>query len=519
MKLDRKKNTSRNIIFGVIYKLYTILVPFLIRTVMIYTLGMEYIGLNSLFTSILQVLNMTELGVGIAMVFSMYKPIAEDDTPTICALMALYRKYYRVIGLVVVSLGVLVLPFLPHLIEGDIPPGVNLYVLYLLNLGATVLSYWLFSYKNSIISAHQRTDVLNKIQLGTSTVMYALQVASLLIVKDYYLYLCFVIFGQIATNIITAFFANKMYPQYKAKGRLPKENIRNINQKIRDLVTAKVGATIQNSLGMIIVSAFLGLIVLSKYNNYYFIAFSVFGFVSILFTSSMAGVGNSLVVNTKEENHNEFRMFIFAINWIACFCSICYLCLAQPFFALWVGEKNMLPFGIVICLAVNLYILISNQILAMYKDAAGVWRKDRFRPLVSALANLVISLTTVHFLGLYGVILANILSISFIGMPWMIKNIYSEIFAMSSKRAYKKAVINLFVFFLVGALTYLLCSLINFSSLPTLCIRLCICFVVPNVLLFLLYARSEELPRMLKFANKLCKNKLEKIKFLRRYLR
>lgn len=133
-KIERTKNASRNIVFGVILKAYQIFVPFLMRTAMIYLMGVQYLGLNSLFTSILQVLNLAESGVGSAMVFGMYKPIAEDDNITICALMKLYRNYYRVIGLVIAVVGCALTPFIPNLIKSDIPAGINIYILYLLNL-------------------------------------------------------------------------------------------------------------------------------------------------------------------------------------------------------------------------------------------------------------------------------------------------------------------------------------------------------------------------------------------------
>ena len=159
MRIEKTKNASRNITFGLAQKIYQIIVPFLLRTALIVYLGAEYVGLNSLFISILAVLNIAELGVGNALVFSMYKPIAHDDTKTICALMRLYKIYYIIIGAIVLAAGLVILPFIPQLIKGDVPADVNVYVLYLLNLGATVLSYWVLSYKNSILLAHQRTDV------------------------------------------------------------------------------------------------------------------------------------------------------------------------------------------------------------------------------------------------------------------------------------------------------------------------------------------------------------------------
>ena len=134
MKLNRKKNSIRNVVFGTIYRYVTILGPFVVRTAMIYTLGNEYVGLNSLFTSILSFLSLAELGVGSALIFSMYKPIAEDDTATINALYALYRRLYKVIGSIIFAVGIAIIPILPRLINKDLPPDVNLYVIYLVFL-------------------------------------------------------------------------------------------------------------------------------------------------------------------------------------------------------------------------------------------------------------------------------------------------------------------------------------------------------------------------------------------------
>ena len=173
--MDKLKNTKRNIIYGSINKIIMLLCPFIIRSIIIKNLGMDYVGLGSLFTSILQVLSLAELGFGSAIVYSMYKPIAEDDADRICALMRLYRTYYRLIGLFIGTVGLCLTPFIPKLIKGSIPTGLNIYVLYLMNLGVTVLSYWLFAYRNCLFSAHQRIDVTSKIAIITDTIKYVCQ--------------------------------------------------------------------------------------------------------------------------------------------------------------------------------------------------------------------------------------------------------------------------------------------------------------------------------------------------------
>lgn len=267
-KIERTKNASRNIYFGVILQIYKLIIPFVMRTALIYLMGMEYVGLNSLFISVLQVLNLAELGVGSAMVYSMYKPIVEDDTVTICALMKLYRLYYRMIGLFIAVVGAIATPFIPKLIRGNVPGDLNIYILYLLNLGATVLSYWLFAYKNSILLAHQRTDIISKITLVTNSLQYIAQIILLWLFRNYYLFVIAALITQAVTNIVTACFSNKMYPMFYPEGNLPKDEVKRINQRIKDLFSAKLGTVLGISVDSIVISAFLGLTSLAVYQNY-----------------------------------------------------------------------------------------------------------------------------------------------------------------------------------------------------------------------------------------------------------
>ena len=400
MKIDRTQNATRNIVFGMLLRLYQVTIPFIMRTAMIYFMGMQYLGLNSLFVSILQVLNLAELGVGSAMVFSMYKPIVDDDKKTICALMKLYKVYYRCIGLVIGVIGLILVPFIPKLIHGNVPKGMNVYILYLLNLSATVLSYWLFAYKNSLLQAHQRGDVTSKVTLFTNTIQYALQLVVIIFIKNYYYYVIVALFTQAMTNIVTAVVVTKMYPGYKPEGKIKKRVVKDINQRIKDLFTSKLGAVIVNSADTVVISAFLGLTVLGIYQNYYFILTSIIGFVAILFNACTAGIGNSIITETKEKNFNDLNKFTFIISWIAGFCTTCLLCLYQPFMDIWVKKAGYkFEFSAVIFFCIYYFVYEINQLLNTYKDAAGIWHEDRFRPLVTALSNLAMNLIMVQFWG------------------------------------------------------------------------------------------------------------------------
>ncbi|MDY4079525.1 MAG: polysaccharide biosynthesis protein [Clostridium sp.] len=517
MKIDRTKNATRNIIFGIILKIYLIIVPFLMRTAIIYFMGVQYLGLNSLFSSILQVLNLAELGVGSAMVFSMYKPIVDDDKYTICALMNLYKIYYRFIGLIIAVIGLILLPFIPKLVNGDVPNGINIYILYLLNLASTVLSYWLFAYKNSLLQAHQRVDITSKVALFTGSVQYLLQLIVIIFIKDYYLYVIIALFTQALTNIVTAIVVTKLYPNYKAEGKLDKKVIKDINHRIRDLFTSKLGAVIVNSVDTIVISAFLGLTVLAIYQNYYFILTSIIGFVTIIFNSCTAGIGNSIIVETKEKNFNDLNKFTFIISWIAGFCTTCFLCLFQPFMDIWVKKDSLkLDYSAVICFCIYYFVYEINQLLCAYKDSAGMWHEDRFRPLVTALSNLVMNLIMVQFWGVYGVILSTVLSTLFVGMPWLLHNLFTVLFEKSKLKVYlQKLFFYVFIVFCGCILTYLLClQLPIMSKWMTLIIRAIMCCIIPNVIYFAIYRKKQEFKDSIKLFDKITKGKISILKKL-----
>lgn len=510
MKIERTKNATRNIIYGMLLKVYQIIAMFILRTIMIYYMGVEYLGLDSLFTSLLQLLNLAELGVGSAMVFSMYKPIADDDTAQICALMSLYRLYYRVIGGIIAIVGTILTPFIPYLIKSDLPVGLNVYILYLLNLAATVLTYWLFSYKNSVFSAHQRVDITSKVTLITNTTRYVLQVVIIVFIKDYYLYVISTLFTQALNNIITAIVASILYPNYKPKGNLDKKDIKTINNRICDLFTSKLGSVIVNSADTVVISAFLGLTALAIYQNYYYILTAVIGIVDVVFGACTAGIGNSVIVESKKKNFNDLTKFTFMIAWLAGFCTCCLLCLLQPFMEIWVGKDLMLEFPAIVCFGVYYFTYEINRLLNTYKDAAGIWHEDRFRPLVTALANLIMNLITVQSWGIYGVILSTVLSTLFVGMPWLLHNLFTVLFDKSQVCGYLKHLGRYVAIVLVSCVCCcVVCSFVNLSEWGTLIVSAVICCIIPNIIYLAAYYKTMEFRGCLQLVDNVTKNKFK----------
>ena len=491
MKLERTRNATRNIVFDGMLEMVNLLFPFVIRSVMLHCLGTEYLGLNGLFKSLLTFLNLAELGVGSAMVFSMYRPIAEDDAPSICALLRLYRTLYRIIGLVIGAVGLLLIPILPNLISGDVPAGMNLHILYLMNLGNTVVTYWLFAYRSSLLQAHQRRDVISKVSLAVRLTEYILKTLVLVFARNYYLYLAVQLLCQVAVNLLTAVWAARIYPRYVPEGKLPKDRTLDIFRRVRDLFTSKLSATVFDSADTLVISAFMGLAVLAVYQNYYFVITALRMMLVVLLNACMAGVGNKMVMESREANYRDLEKISLLFSWVLGVSCSMLLCVIQPFMEIWMGEENMLSVGLVFCFAVYYYSMGANKLINMFKDAAGIWRIDRWRPLTAALVNLGLNLATVQWLGLYGVLLSSVISIVVIQIPWLFRNLFREVFPRERMGRYIRLFCGMAAVALVScAVSWLMCGLASLDVWPSLFLNAAVSFLVPNLFYFAVYGRN-----------------------------
>lgn len=417
MIISRTRNVKRNSFWGMVGRIIGLLLPFASKTVIIKALGADYLGLNGLFTSILTVLNLTELGVGSAIVYSMYKPIAEGDDDLVCALLNTYKKIYRVIGLSIIGIGFLLMPFLHYLIKGDVPANINLYVLYGLYILNTSISYLLYAYKKSLIHACQRDDITSKITIVTDLVLNLSQLVFLLLTHNYYWFIILQILFVLINNLINSYFADKYFPQYKCRGVISKEISADIKQRVTGLMVIKVAAVSRNALDSIIVSFFLGLQTVAMYNNYYYIINALSSILLVFMNAIAAGVGNSVAVETKEKNLDDMRKINFLYLMISGICTACLISLYQPFMKIWVGENLMFSDSIMILFAVYFLLQKIGDVQAQYFDAAGLWWNGKWRGIIEAIANLILNIGLGYKFGVIGIVLATILTILFINFP------------------------------------------------------------------------------------------------------
>ncbi|MGM9604324.1 MAG: lipopolysaccharide biosynthesis protein [Faecousia sp.] len=429
---SRTQNSIRNILFGTVDKIITLLVPFVIRTIMIKTLGPAYLGLSNLFTSIFTVLGLAELGVGSAMVYAMYRPLAEDNKAAVSALLELYRKVYRIIGIFILSAGLALMPFLHRLIKDGTPPDLNLYIIYLLSLSQAVISYFFGAYRSSLLFAMQRSDINSAIDILVRVVLYAVAITGLLTTKSYYLYASLFPIAALVKNVILSHTVKKHYPEYLCGGTVDRETQIGIFRNVVALFGHKVGIVLANSIDTLSISAFLGLSQIAIYGNYHYVVKSLSTLVGMLSGGITASVGNSLVLESQKKNYQTFVTINFIYVFITGVCCACLISLYQHFINLWVGPDFLFDIDMVILFTVYFYGKCIRQIPLTYKDAAGMWAKDALKPYVEGICNLILNIVLVQIIGVRGVILSTILTMLFIAFPWECRILLKDVFHVRS---------------------------------------------------------------------------------------
>ena len=468
----RTQHARRNIITSVVNKLVIMLSSFIMRTVLIKYLGEVYLGLDSLFVSILEILSLTELGIGSAMVYSMYKPLAENDTAAVCALLKLYRTVYRWIAAIMIVLGLIITPFLPLIVKKDLPSDVNLYVLFFINLSNTVLSYMLFAYRSSLFTADQQYSVNNNLYSIFKVGGTALQIIAIIIFRNYYFYCIVLPLTTVLKNLATYFLSVKMYPQYKCEGSVPKEEIDAIKKRCAGMFLHKLSFVFRNSLDSIVLSAFLGLTILAKYNSYYYIINAISGIMILVSNSVTASVGNSLIVETKEKNYRDFNklqmMYMSLTSWL----TVCLVACTQPFMKVWLGEKMMFDDGIMFIFCIYFFSMHFVRVCHLYRQAAGLWWQDRYRPIVETVSNFVLNILFVKIFGVSGVMFSTIFCMVCIEGTWGTRILFKHFFTEEKQSKYMlKLLWTWLLTALAGGICYFICKKIALDGIPAIIVN------------------------------------------------
>lgn len=500
--MSRTKNSVKNLITAVVGQVIGFIISFVARIFFIRVLGKEYLGLNGLFTNILSILSLAELGVGEAIIFSLYKPLAENDTEKCTMLMQLYKKVYTIIGLVILFAGISLTPFLPLIINNmpDIPYINLIYILFVVN---TAVSYF-FSYKRNLIIADQKRYIATFVRYAAHLIFTILEIIYLVVFEDYIGYLIIMILATIADNFTVSIIANKMYPYLKNNKKLPldKESKDSIIKNTKALMMHKVGGVVVNSTDNILLSSIVSLNAVALYSNYFFITNALNSISQHVFNSVVAGVGNMFVVDSKEKKYRIFKDVLFLDFWMFSFISVCLLCLFNPFIEIFFGSEYLFSFDIVCIIVINFYVYGMRKSSVTFREASGLFYKDRWKSVFEAIINLVSSIILAHYFGTFGVFLGTLVSSVCVSIWVEPLVLYKYGFEVKLKEYFKVYLKYLLITVICSIGTYFLCSLINIGIVLSFIIKIIICLIIPNIVIVLLFRKSDEFQYLTELLNK-----------------
>lgn len=509
----RSQNSIKNTIVSIVMSIVTILIGLITQKIFIKILGTEYLGLNGLFTNILSMLAIAELGIGSAIIYSLYKPIAEKDKEKIKSLIEFYKKSYRIIALVVTIIGIAVIPFLGKIV-GETKIQENITFLYLLFLFDTVASY-LLTYKRSILYASQKTYIVNIVHILYLILMNILQITILILTKNYVAYLSIKIIFRILENVVITIIANKMYPYIKEKNikKIDQDVQQSIIKKVKGLIFHKIGSFIVLGSDNIMISTFLGVTTVGLYSNYNTILQAVNNLFSQVFSSITASVGNLLVEKEQEKSYKIYKNMLFINSWMYSFSSIAILCLMEPFIKIWIGEQYLLSYSVLVILSINFYVQGMRKTTSTFKEAAGIFHEDRFVPIIESIVNILASIVFLKIWGLAGVFLGTVTSSLVLFLYSYPIYVYKKLFNRTYFQFLKEHFTYLLVSVLCAALTAFIIKNITLNNnFIQLIVNGIIVIVVPNFIQYIIFRKREEYAYV---KNMIVKTKMKLIKIFK----
>lgn len=507
----RTEKSIKNSLAAIIVNISTMVIGFISQAIFIRILGAEFLGLNGLFNNILSMLAIAELGIGNAIIFSLYKPLVDDDKKTIAALMNFYKKAYNVISLIVLALGICIMPFIKNIV-GEVSVGINIHIVYILYLLSSLASYFL-TYKRSILYADQKKYIINYTHTIYLLILNSTQLLVLSLTRNYYIYIVLKIVCQIGENIVLNLIVNKQYPYLKKSinNKISDKMEKNIFQKIKGLFFHKVGNFLVWGTDNILLSYFFGVIQVGIYSNYSMIINAVTNLLQQFISSTSASIGNLLVEKNNRKTQNVFQKIYFLNFWIVVFASNCILIIIQPFVKVWVGEQYLLPLYIVIVLIISFYQKMMRVTYDTFKEGAGIWHEDRFIPILESVFNIIFSIIFAKCFGLVGIFLGTIVSgfvLWFYSYP---KFVFNKILSLSFKEYAKINIKYFLIFSIITSTSFLISTLYNPSFiLLKLIYNILISLTVPNILMLLIFFKDKNFKYFIDVVKKIS-NKVKRV--------
>ncbi len=495
MSTSRTAHSAKNLIFALTSQGFESILTFITRSVFIYALGETYLGMNGLFSDILTLLSLAELGFGTAIIYAMYKPTADGDTKKVASLLNLYRRIYCLLGLGMTVAGLLLTPFL-HIFISDFPDLPELPVIYILYLLNTTLSYF-FSYKKSILIANQVHHIVSAVTIVTTTLSNLIQMLVLITTHNFIAYLLVMLAATVLSNFAMSLYVDMKYPELRKykKERLPKEDSKTILKNVGAMFFSKISSAVVTSTDNVLISSFVSTIILGYYSNYTLFVTIIRNIMLRINDAFRGSVGNLVASEDPKYAHKIFEKIFFFNFWIIAVFSILLFTFINPFITLWIGKEYLLALPVVFCICLNLYMRYIRNTQLIFIDTYGLFKEIRINCVAEASINLVASLILLIPLkmGISGVLLGTFISnicTNFWFEPYVI---YRKRFGIPLRSYFGKFAVYFFTTFITGAVVYVTANiLIPYDNALAFILKLIGAFIFINLVFFVLFRKTEE---------------------------
>ena len=489
MEESRTTSSLKNIGFSVFNQLLNIVLTFISRKVFVMCLSVDYLGISGLFGDIFSMLCLADLGFGTAMTFSMYRPLAEKDYDRLAGLIHFYKKVYRIIAFAITAIGLLLIPFLPYLVntEREIEHLTLYYVLMLAN----VVASYLVVYKTCIISADQKSYLTTKYSSVFSIARTVFQTVFLILTHNYTVYLIIQVLFTYLTNFFNSYVAGKKYPYIKRKVVLPKSETKGIFSNIKSVFIYKLSSVLITATDNTLISIIVNTTAIGYYSNYTVVTSKIYNLVNTVFYSLTASIGNLIIKEDQEHRYQIFKIMQSVSLLLSTFCLTCLLFLQEDFISLWLGEQYLLDKSVLYAILTNFYFSIVLMPIWVFREATGLYQKTKYVMLGTAAVNLITSIILGNMIGLAGIIFAT--SISRIATyfwyePFLLFRKYFGKSCLVYFLGIAKSIVSTFIVF---AVAYMASSLIPASNWPLFFVKAIVVGSISLGMVLLIYHRSE----------------------------
>lgn len=485
----RFKKSTRNIVFSLLSQIIIVLFEALARRFFLQVFTSEYLGLGSVFKSILNILSFADLGIGSAIVFSLYKPIAENNQAKIRSYMRVYRNTFLIIGTIVLICGAALTPFLNIFVK-EMPDIPHIRLIYLLFVFQSGIQYF-FSYKITFLTANQQNYIFQRMQIIASFVKLGLQITSILLLKNYFMYLGSTILVVAVLDVACSIYVNKKYPFVKGKAeKLEKKEIDCLKKNVFALFLYRVGNTLLVTIDTIVISKMLGVVPAAIYSNYHLIiTYSDTFFVSVLGTITPS-LGNFMVGANTTNKRELFKRIQNIYSWIATLIGVGMIVCLNPFVSLWLGNEYLLDQSIVVMLVISLSLTNFQRPCSLIRDTNGLFWCGKFRPLIMAIINIVASVILTYFFGMIGVVIGTIIAklSTFVWYdPYIV---YKHVFLNGLAEYFYEYIEKWIVFLLLTITCVALCNRLPFTGWLAFFAKVTIVMIVVNLVYLNIFKKS-----------------------------